>query len=158
LNYQDIAINSDRVRQLSLSLAEECMENRASIQLEASETLANKRVVIAMDGGRTRTRVYEKDKVGRAEKFATPWREPKMFVITTIDEAGKINKERKPIYDGTYGDDETFELLSKYLKNLEIEKATSVQFLADGAPWIWNRVKTVLLALGVAESKIIEAL
>ena len=158
LNYQDIKINSDRVRQLSLSLAEECMENRASIQLETSETLANKRVVIAMDGGRTRTRVYEKDKVGRAEKFNTPWREPKMFVITTIDEDGKINKERRPIYDGTYGDDETFELLSKYLKNLEIEKAISVQFLADGAPWIWNRVKKVLLALGVAESKIIEAL
>jgi len=129
LNYQDIKINSDRVRQLSLSLAEECMENRASIQLETSETLANKRVVIAMDGGRTRTRVYEKDKVGRAEKFNTPWREPKMFVITTIDEDGKINKERRPIYDGTYGDDETFELLSKYLENLEIAESKIIEAL-----------------------------
>jgi len=80
-------------------------------------------------------------KIGRAEKFDTPWREPKMFVITTCDENGKLNKESKPIYDGTFGDDETFELLAAYLKNLEIDKAKDVQFLADGAPWIWNRVK-----------------
>lgn len=158
MNYQDITANTDRIRQISLSLAEECMENRAAIQLSKEETLANKRVVIALDGGRTRTRVYEEDKVGRAEKYATPWREPKLFVITTIDAEGKPNKKEKPIYDATFGDDEVFELLGNYLTNLEIEKATSVQFLADGAPWIWNRVKPMLLKLGVAEDKIIETL
>lgn len=158
LNYQDISANSDRIRQLSLALADECMENRETIQLEEGETLAGKRVVIAMDGGRTRTRVYEDEKVGRAEKFDTPWREPKLFVITTLDEDGKANKTEKPIYDGTFGDDEVFELLGNYLKNLEIDKAESVQFLADGAPWIWNRVKPILLDLGVAETKIIETL
>ncbi len=158
LNYQDISANFDRIRQLSLTLADECMENREAIQLEEGETLAGKRVVIAMDGGRTRTRVYEDKKVGRAEKFDTPWREPKLFVITTLDENGKANKTEKPIYDGTFGDDEVFKLLGKYLKNLEIEKAESVQFLADGAPWIWNRVKPILSRLGVAETKIIETL
>ena len=49
-------------------------------------------------------------------------------------------------------------ILAQYLENLEIGKAESVQFLADGAPWIWNRVKPMLLRLGVAEDKIIETL
>lgn len=158
LKYQDIEVNYEKIRQVSLDLASDCMETRSSIQLEKGETLAGKNVVIAMDGGRTRTRVYEEGKIGRAEKFDTPWREPKMFVITTCDENGKLNKESKPIYDGTFGDDETFELLAAYLKNLEIDKAKDVQFLADGAPWIWNRVKTILLSLGVASEKIIESL
>lgn len=158
LNYQDIAANSDRIRQVSLSLADDCLENRSTIQLAPEETLAGKRVIIAMDGGRTRTRIYKEGKVGRAEKFETKWIEPKLFVITTCDEQGKINKETKPIYDCTYGDDETFELLASYLRNLEIDKAESVQFLADGAPWIWNRVKPTLLSLGVEETKIIETL
>lgn len=158
LKYQDIQVNQEKIRQVSLALASACMEERACVQLEKGETLAGQHVVIAMDGGRTRSRVYEEGKAGRAEKFDTPWREPKMFVITTRDENGQLNKETKPIYDGTFGDDETFELLAAYLKNLEIDKAKDVQFLADGAVWIWNRVKPILLNLGVAEDKIIETL
>lgn len=158
LNYQDIKANYEKVRQVSLNLAANCMAERSSIQLAPGETLAGKRVVIAMDGGRTRTRVYEEGKTGRAEKFDTPWREPKMFVITTCDKQGKLNKKDKPIYDGTFGDDETFELLAEYLKNLEIDKAQDVQFLGDGAVWIWKRVKPILLSLGVAPEKIIETL
>ena len=158
LNYQGIHANYEKIRQVSLSLAGDCMTERSSIQLSQEDTLADKKVVIAMDGGRSRTRVYEEGKSGRTEKFDTPWREPKMFVITTCDDKGKLNKVDKPIYDGTFGDDETFELLERYLINLEIDKAKSVQFLADGAPWIWNRVKPSLLSLGVAESKITETL
>lgn len=158
LNYQGIKASFEKTRAVSLSLAADCMENRSSIQLAPQETVLGKRVVIALDGGRTRTRVYKKEKVGRAEKFETPWREPKMFVITTWDEDGKMDKKTKPIYDTTFGDDETFELLGEYLKNLAIEKAESVQFLADGAPWIWNRVRPFLLSLGVQEDKIEETL
>lgn len=158
MNYQDISGNTDRIRQLSLSLSDECMENRETIQLDKEETLSGKRVLIAIDGGRTRTREYKDGKIGRAEKFDRPWREPKLFVITTLDENGKPNKIDKPIYDATFGDDEIFELLGKYLKNLEVDKAESVQLVADGAPWIWNRAKLFLLNLGVAESKIIETL
>ena len=88
LKYQDIQVNYEKIRDVSLGLASDCMEERSSIQLERGETLAGKHVVIAMDGGRTRTRVYEEGKTGRAEKFDTPWREPKMFVITTCDEKG----------------------------------------------------------------------
>jgi len=158
LNYQNIHANFEKSRQASLSLAKDCICERSTIQLEKGESLLGKRVVIAMDGGRSRTRVYEEGKSGRNEKFSTPWREPKMFVITTIDKEGKPEKKSKPIYDTTFGDDETFELLGKYLKELEVEKAESVQFLADGAVWIWNRVKPILMSLGLAENKIIETL
>ena len=158
LRYQGIKANFDRTRELSLSLGATCLANRSHIQLAPQESLAGKRVIIAMDGGRTRTRVYEKGKSGRSEKFETPWREPKLFVISTIDENGKMNKQDLPIYDCSFGDDETFELLEQYLKLLKINQAKDVQFLADGAPWIWNRVKPMLMRLGVCENKIIETL
>ena len=157
--YQGIHANFDRTRELSLSLGEACMNERSTIQLAPGESLAGKRVVIAIDGGRTRTRVYKETvKASRNQKFATPWREPKLFVITTIDKNGKINKKDLPIYDSTFGDDEIFDLLEKYLKELEVHKAEDVQFIADGAAWIWNRAKSMLLRLKVKEDKIIESL
>ena len=158
LNYQGIGANFDRIRSLSLALAEQVMQDRASIQLAPNETLADKRVVIAIDGGRSRTRVYEEGQAGRDQKYDTPWREPKLFVITTANEKGEVNKEELPIYDASFGDDETFELLAQYLERLEIHRAKSVQFLGDGAPWIWNRARPMLLRLGVAAEKIIETL
>jgi len=159
LRYQNIHANSDRTRSLSLALGEACILERSSIQLGPEESLEGKRVVIAIDGGRTRTRVYkEEEKTEGNRKFDTPWREPKLFVITTIDKKGKINKQDLPIYDCSFGDDETFEILEQYLRKLKIEKAKDVQFIADGAPWIWNRAKPMLLRLGVKKQKITETL
>jgi len=160
LRYQGVHANFDRTRELSLSLGEQCLANRSTIQLAPEESLADKRVVIAIDGGRTRTKVYkgQETKGRRNQKFDTPWREPKLFVITTIDEKGKINKQDLPIYDSSFGDDETFEILEQYLKELKVEKAKEVQFIGDGAPWIWNRAKPMLLRLGVKKDKIIETL
>jgi len=159
LNYQGIHANFDRIRNLSLSLAERCKDHRTKIQLKDGETLAGKRVLIAIDGGRTRMRLYkDENSKGRSNKYETPWQEPKLFVITTIDEKGKASKEELPIYDCCFGDDETFEILEAYLKELDIEKAKDVQFVADGALWIWARVKPMLMGLGVKEEKITETL
>ena len=159
LRYQGITANYNRVRKVSLSLADDCFEDRVNVQLEEGESMKGKHVVIATDGGRTRTKEYTEEKESKREqKFNTPWREPKMFVITTYDEKGRINKESKPIYDGTFGDEEMIDLLSQYLKRLQIEKAESVQILGDGALWIWNKVTPMLLELGVEKDKIIETL
>ncbi len=159
LNYQGVHANFDRVRGLSLNLGQSCKKERATIQLKAGETLAGKRVLISIDGGRTRMRLYSGEKTDkRKQKYETPWQEPKLFVITTIDENGKTNKEELPIYDSCFGDDETFEILGQYLKALKIDRAKDVQFVADGALWIWNRVKPMLIGLGVDEDKIIETL
>lgn len=159
LRYQGIHANYDRTRALSLSLAEAAMLKRSTIQLLPDESMKDKRVLISIDGGRTRTREYNQENESkRNQKFDTPWREPKLFIITTIDEKGKINKSDLPIYDCSFGDDETFDLLAEYLEVLEIDKAKDVQFIADGAPWIWKRAKRMLMNLGVKKEKITETL
>jgi len=159
MHHQGIKGSYDRIRSVSLALSSKCFSNRVDIQLTCKDSLVGKRVLIEMDGGRSRTRVYTgKLNKNNQEKFETPWREPKMFIITVLDENGEIEKERLPIYDTTFGDDETFELLSKYLSKLEIGKCETVQFIADGAPWIWNRVQDLLCGLGVRKDQIIETL
>jgi hypothetical protein len=125
--------------------------------LAPSENVVNKRVIIGLDGGRSRTRDWkEKEKEGDYGGFNTPWVEPKLLVISTLDEDGKMEKKELPIYDACFGDDELISLLSEYLGRLQIDKAASVQVVADGAIWIWNRVKPMLLNLGVKEDKIVE--
>lgn len=159
LRHQGIHANFNRVRSAALSLADDAIKDRVGIQLEAGETLKGKHVVIATDGGRTRMKEYKNKKTSKREQeFDTPWREPKMFIITTYDEQGRVNKTTKPIYDGTFGDEEMVELLSEYLQQLQIQKAASVQLLADGAKWIWHQVVPMLKKLGVAKDKIIETL
>lgn len=121
-------------------------------------------MLIAIDGGRTRTRVKNPNKKpskaykGKREKFDTPWKEPKLFVIQVLEDDGSISKMELPIYDCLLDNaNPCFDLLTEYLKELQIEKATEVLFIADGATWIWKRVKPMLLSLGVAEEKINEA-
>ena len=128
--------------------------------LGKEDNLAGKRVVISTDGGRIRTRVYqaEKNRQGTHHKFATPWKEPKLFVITIIAENGKTEQKELPIYDATFGEEGLFKLLREYLQALNIKEVAEVQVIADGALWIWNKAKKMLLELGVEEDKILETL
>jgi len=159
LFYQGVHCSFDRVRKTSLALSSEVEENRAESQLAEKETLAGQRVVIGIDGGRCRTKKYVKAKTVKGNpKFETKWKEPKMFVIDIIDSEGNRKKEHLPIYDSTFGDDESFDLLAQYLSALQIQDCAEVQFVADGAKWIWNRVKPMLLGLGVSPDKITETL
>jgi hypothetical protein len=138
--------------------SEMCIRDR----LKPGENLAGKTVLIAIDGGRCRTRQpnghFSTKNDRNYEQYNTPWIEPKLFVISTIDENGQTNKIDLPIFDATFGDDELFELLRTYLVKLEIHKAKTVQVAADGAPWIWNRARPFLLTLGVDNERIVETL
>ncbi len=159
LDKLNIKSDYNRIRTLSEKLGLNCLEDRVENILDKGETLAGKRVIISPDGGRARIREYiQNDKEdGGYSKFDTPWKEPKLFVIHIINDEGKTVKTTLPIYDCVMGDcNECFELIAKYLSKLEIEKANEVQFVADGATWIWNRVKPMLLKLGVSEEKITE--
>jgi hypothetical protein len=106
-------------------------------------SLAGRRVVISTDGGRLRVR---KDKRGQKTKkgrrrYHTDWREPKLLVIYVVDEKGRIAQEFAPVIDGTLqGPDEVFRLLEFYLRELRVQEAKEVLFIADGAKWIWERV------------------
>jgi hypothetical protein len=150
-----IAHNRERLRELSNALARLCQGRQAVLTRRKGESLAGKRVLIGIDGGRTRTRVPN-GKVNAAGngKYETPWVEPKMFVIDVLDEEGNMSRYTSPIYGCEFDADELFGLLSTHLKGLNIELAASVQIAADGAPWIWNRAYKILCGLGVPEERI----
>lgn len=129
------------------------------LMLEKQETLAGKRVVISVDGGRTRTRAYNgKLNANGHQKYETPWKEPKLFVIDVLDQDGRPDRYKLPIYGCRFDEESMLKLIEKYLASLAIEKASQIQILADGAPWIWNKIKPLLLRLGVTSDRIIETL
>ena len=124
-----------------------------------SGSLKGRRVVISTDGGRVRIR---QDKRGRRSKkgrrrYRTDWREPKLLVIYVVDEEGKIEREFAPVLDGTLkGPDAVFQLIEFYLRELGIDQATKVLFIADGAKWIWNRVGALFKRLGLSDDQCLE--
>ena len=148
-----------RVRKLTNKVASYCQDIEVQLSLSKGETLKGKRVIIGIDGGRVRTRMYrdKKNESGNLT-YKTPWKEPKLFVIHVIDEQGKLDKEVLPIYGCRFSEEDMLSLLGSYLMALQIAQCKQVQLLADGAPWIWNKVPTLLTELGVSTNKLIQTL
>ena len=46
-----------------------------------------------------------------------------------------------------------FRLLLSYLKALNVREAAKVQFIADGAIWIWKRVPSLIMSLGLTREQ-----
>jgi len=93
--------------------------------------------VVAVDGGMCRMRTASE-----------PYREFKMAVAGRISPAPRLKKEEQPphVLDKTYtatfeGPDALFELCGLEFARLGLDRAPVVQFLGDGAPWIWKRVR-----------------
>ena len=78
-----------------------------------------------------------------------------MFVIQVIDENGACCKKELPLYSGRFSDEDMWKLLKEYLEALNVRGAKTVQVLADGAPWIWNKIEPLLIELGVPKEKIV---
>ena len=123
-----------------------------------SGPLKGKRVMVGIDGGRIRERVA---KPGRRSaetghhRFEAPWREPKLFTIYVVDEAGKATDTFRPVYDGTMGDcDAAFVMLTGYLKVMGAHQAKELVFLGDGARWIWDRIDPLVAAIGIESAKV----
>lgn len=149
---EGITLSQNKIRDIFATFDELDPETRADLSCTQSDSCANKRVIIAADGGRIRERVSKAGRVPDALKrrgFNTPWREPKLFTIYIIDEDGNIDKEIAPWVDGSIGDSEEqlaihIGLLGAYLKRLDIAKAKEVTLLGDGGAWIWNRLPALL--------------
>jgi hypothetical protein len=129
---------------------------RARYRLPGQASAKGLRLVVALDGGRTRLR---QNKPGRRRPsgrhgYRTPWREPKLLYIYAIDEAGKKVDTFKPIVDGTFerlaDSEEIFARVKGYLSALHVEEAHEVVFIGDGAPWVTNRVPQLLQELKLA--------
>lgn len=151
--------NVSGIRKLTNTLANQCRSREVILSTRAKDDLSDKRVIIGIDGGRTRTRVYD-GYLNKANNptFDTPWREPKLFTIDVLDKQGNLDSTYLPIYGCRFDEQDIIELLGQYLKHLNIQQAELIQVVADGAPWIWNRTHQLLIDLGVDKDRIVETL
>lgn len=143
-----------------ISLRDAALSAAMSIPVSADGPLAGKRVRVSLDGGRVRTRKIHKGRKTRKGRhgFSTPWREPRVLVIDLLDEEGKPDPLRLPLYDTLLDNAEaTFNLLIGYLRLLGAAQATVVEFIADGADWIWDRIDRLILQAEIPESILVQA-
>lgn len=133
--------------------------------LTAGSELAGKRVAAMIDGGRTRLRTVIRKQKGRGKskkrrrRYKAEWREPKLLIIFEIDEQGRMQKKTRPWIDGTFaGPDEAMELLAFHLHRLGATQAEVVVFVADGAPWVWERLDWVRQRVGLSAEQVVQVL
>lgn len=124
-----------------------------------TDSLGQRRVIVSSDGGRVRIRRNKRGprtKKGR-KRYHTHWKEPKLVLIYTVDDQGKMDHRFIPVIEGTLqGPDTAFGLLRYHLQQLGVHTAKQLLFVADGARWIWNRISELVASLGIAASKVYE--
>jgi hypothetical protein len=173
LAQQGLRLDNKTVRRIAVQCGEQilALRRRELLQwregdLPAGDELAGQRVAVQIDGGRLRTRKNKpskkkkKPKKGQRKKFDTPWREPKLLVISTFNRRGKmISKQRQPLIDGTLlGPNHLAELVAFHLHRLGAARAKQVVFVADGAPWIWDRIDWIVGRAGVKAHRVEQVL
>jgi hypothetical protein len=115
-------------------------------------------VVVSFDGGRIRVR--RKKRGPRTKKnrprFHTDWREPKLLILYVVGDDGRPLHSWAPIIDGTLrGPDAVVALLIAYARQVQLSAADKVLFIADAAPWIWNRLGAIITALGLRAEQVL---
>lgn len=150
-------------------------------KLVAGNELHGQRVMVELDGGRSRIRKNLRKKPAQVEfvdedglvienqpgrskpiakrTFDPDWREPKLVIIAVHDENGKSDPKFKVTIDGTFlGPEAIAEITAMHLLRLGAAKAASVTFVADGAPWIWDRIPEIVRRAGLTNVPIHEVL
>lgn len=158
LNLHQTRANASRIRDLSLEVGAKSAELGVEGLLGSGETLVGKRVVISLDGGRSRMR----EPNGQVNKngaacYNTPWREPLIFVIQVLNEKGELERKLSlPFYYGTLkGVGVMMKKLKEVLLLLNAKEAEIIQFIADGARSFWARIKKVFRGIGINFSKVV---
>jgi hypothetical protein len=136
------------------------LERWRSGQLPPGQELAGKRVGAMIDGGRTRLRRVTRKQKGRGKtkrqrrRYQASWREPKLLIVFEMDEQGRMKAGSRAWIDATFGGpDEAMELLAFHLHHLGASRAEVVAFVADGAPWIWDRLEWVQRRVGLSAAQ-----
>ena len=124
--------------------------------LQVAGTVAGRRIVVTMDGGRVRLRERRQGKTKKGYKrFSPRWRELRLFMVYAVDDEGRLADDFLPVIDGSLGTcDEFFAVLLGCLQGLKLTEAARVLFVADGATWIWNRVPKLIKSLGLPEDRV----
>ncbi len=128
------------------------------LPLEANSWLAGKRVRVSADGGRVRVRRRRKGarkgKNGR-RPFDLVWREPRLITIDILNDDGKPDPTFAPVYLTSM--DEAGDVIAQLvgaLRLLGANHAAVVEFVADGAPWMWTRIEVALHDAGVPSERV----
>jgi hypothetical protein len=129
-------------------------------RMPVGEELAGKRVACCIDAGKSRLRRVTRKQKGKGQsktqrrRYKTDWRDIKLLILYEIDEKGEKVRNSRPWIDGTFaGPDEAMELLAMHLHRLGAAQAEMVVFLADGAPWIWERLEWVAKRVGLRKER-----
>jgi hypothetical protein len=148
-----IHLGINTVRNIAKQFAFRAQSAKKIDSIQLPENLNGRRVIVSTDGGRIRIRKNKRGPrtpKGR-KRYKTDWREPKLLIIYVVDEQGKIDRCFSPFIEATLeGPDAVFGLISYYLKQLQIDRADQVMFIADGARWIWIRFKELVNTLNLA--------
>jgi len=115
------------------------------------------KILVCVDGGRTRERRTKRGKRKKGQKrqgYHTDWFEPRLLTISQFDENGKKIKSVSPILDGSCGSlDDFFELLKEYLLWINLDEASEIIFSADGGKGIWPRIDNLISELSLSNAK-----
>ncbi len=171
LAQQGIRLDKKSVRRIAVQFGEQILALRRrelaefrNGSLPAGDEFSGLRIAVQIDGGRLRTRCNKpsakKRRKGERRKFDTPWREPKALVIFAFDARGKmVSKHRQPLIDGTLlGPDHAAELAAYHLHRLGAARAEQVVFIADGARWIWDRIRWIVKRAGINADQVEQVL
>jgi len=151
------SIDVKTLRTLTYHFANQARALQQAAALNVAETCTGKRCAVSVDGGRIRIRTNKRGPrtAKKRTRFKAEWREPKLLHIWLLDETGRICRKFAPWIDGTLnGPDAVFMLLAYYLNALDITSADQVLFIADGAPWIWNRIPALIEKLNLNPEKV----
>ena len=152
---------STATAETSCRLRDAALAAALSLPVALHGPLAGKRVRVSLDGGRVRTRRRRRGRQTAKGRHGllTPWRAPRLLVIDILDAQGQPDRLRLPLYDGLLGDAEAvWALLIGSVRLLGAAAADVVEFIADGAEWIWQRVERLSTLAEIPAAKLVEVL
>ena len=158
LRSDGIALDIKTLRSTAYRYAARARAAQQSAACGLLDRVTGKRVVVSLDGGRVRVRRKKrgpKTKKGR-NRFHTDWKEPKLLILYVVGDDGRPSQTWAPIIDGTLrGPQAVFALLLSYARQIGLNAADKVLFIADGAPWIWRRLQRLIAALGLSPTQVL---
>jgi len=166
LSGEGIVVSVNTLRNVCGHIGQKLVQLTSEASVKVAGNIGNRRIVVSLDGGRVRLREPRRaarrrtvrhqgrTKKGR-KKFQANWREPRLFIIYAVDDAGRMADDFAPIIDGTLAScDRLIEMLQAYLISLGITQASRVLFIADGATWIWKRIPKLIRAVGLKADQV----